>query len=113
METATKITDTDKQLLSNIQNSEYIAIKDTINVNNEMRNQTFKQKKMKKYHSLKYIKKDNQVTTYKGNYNETHNNVPYVGAEMLQKQPAYVAITQRFQPTSTQHCSEGKQNTNE
>ena len=46
-ETEAKITDTDKQLLSNIQNNEYVAIKDTINTNNEMRNQTFKQRKMK------------------------------------------------------------------
>ena len=98
-ETEAKITDTDKQLLSNIQNNEYVAIKDTINTNNEMRNQTFKQRKMKKYHSLKYTKKDNQVNGFKVNYNATrNNNTSYERAERPQQHPTYAAITKRVQP---------------
>ena len=98
-ETEAKITDTDKQLLSNIQNNEYVAIKDTINTNNEMRNQTFKQRKMKKYHSLKYTKKDNQVNGFKVNYNDTrNNNTSYERAERPQQHPTYAAITKRVQP---------------
>ena len=100
-ETAAKITDTDKQLLSNIQNNEYVAIKDTITTNTEMRNQTFKERKMKKYHSLKYTKKDTQVTGYKVNHNVNdtrNNNISYERSERQQQQPTYAAITKPVQP---------------
>ena len=64
-----------------------------------MRNQTFKQRKMKKYHSLKYTKKENQVTNYKANFNEIrNNNVSYGRPEELQQQPTYAAIIKRFPP---------------
>ena len=58
-----------------------------------MRNQTFKQRKMKKYHSLKDTKKDNQVTGYKVNHNVNdtcNNNISYERSERQQQQPTSV-----------------------
>ena len=81
-ETNTYIKEIDDKLKSAVHDNEYTDIKKTIDSNNNMRMRNLKQKKIKKYFSLKHARNDNNpvsLNTY--NRQEQRNNKPMEESE--------------------------------